>query len=401
LQDKANPLNKMSEDKQSFAEKYRIKSYSELIGQSKAVEVIKKFLNEFPKKRGLILHGPAGTGKTSLVISASKENNLEILELNSSDLRNRAQLEERLKPATQQQSLFKKGKILLMDEVDGVTGTDRGGIPELVKLINSTKYPIIMTCNDVWQSKLSPVRAKSTLVEMKPLNVGLVVSLLKKIAEKENINENIYFLNQIAIKSQGDVRAALNDLQSHSQGKDILEVDTKEKRDVEENIFNILRKLFKERSDSRKLFDKSALSLDEILLWIEENIPKEYKNEVLARAYYALGNADVFRGRIYKNQSWRFLLYQSIFQSAGITYAKPNPLPGFTKYDRPKRILKIWINNQKIAKKKTISKKFARLVHCSTKRAMRDFSILKPILLNPNVQQELQLSDEERDFLQK
>lgn len=401
MQDKANPLNKMSEDKQSFAEKYRIKSYSELIGQSKAVEVIKKFLNEFPKKRGLILHGPAGTGKTSLVISASKENNLEILELNSSDLRNRAQLEERLKPATQQQSLFKKGKILLMDEVDGVTGTDRGGIPELVKLINSTKYPIIMTCNDVWQSKLSPVRAKSTLVEMKPLNVGLVVSLLKKIAEKENINENIYFLNQIAIKSQGDVRAALNDLQSHSQGKDILEVDTKEKRDVEENIFNILRKLFKERSDSRKLFDKSALSLDEILLWIEENIPKEYKNEVLARAYYALGNADVFRGRIYKNQSWRFLLYQSIFQSAGITYAKPNPLPGFTKYDRPKRILKIWINNQKIAKKKTISKKFARLVHCSTKRAMRDFSILKPILLNPNVQQELQLSDEERDFLQK
>src|SRR3989344_969696 len=348
----------------NLSEKYRAKKYSDILGQDNAIEEVKIFLKQFPKKKALVLYGPAGTGKTSLVLAAVKENNLEVLELNSSDLRNRTKLEETLKPATQQQALFKKGKIILMDEVDGVTGTDIGGIPELVNLIVTTKYPIIMTCNDVWQSKLSPVRAKSKLVEMKALTLDKIISILLKIAENEKFNKSPLILKQIAIKSQGDLRAAINDLESYSLSE--IPIDLSEKRDVEDNIFNILRRLFKERGDFLGLFDNTNLSLDEVFVWIEENIPKEYKNEVLAKAYYALSSADVFRGRIYKNQSYRFLVYQNIFQSAGISYAKHGILQGFTKYERPKRVLKIWMNNQKIAKKKTIAKKYARFVHCST-----------------------------------
>jgi len=381
----------------NLSEKYRAKKYSDILGQDNAIEEVKIFLKQFPKKKALVLYGPAGTGKTSLVLAAVKENNLEVLELNSSDLRNRTKLEETLKPATQQQALFKKGKIILMDEVDGVTGTDIGGIPELVNLIVTTKYPIIMTCNDVWQSKLSPVRAKSKLVEMKALTLDKIISILYRIAENEKFNKSPLILKQIAIKSQGDLRAAINDLESYSLSE--IPIDLTEKRDVEDNIFNILRRLFKERGDFLGLFDNTNLSLDEVFLWIEENIPKEYKNEVLAKAYYALSSADVFRGRIYKNQSYRFLVYQNIFQSAGISYAKPGILQGFTKYERPKRVLKIWMNNQKIAKKKTIAKKYARFVHCSTKRALSDFPILRPILRQPSVQKKLDLSDEEIEYL--
>jgi len=383
---------------ESFAEKYRVKKFSDFVMQEKAVVDLKIFLKEFPKKKALMIHGPAGTGKTSLAIAAAKENNLEILELNSSDLRNRAKLEQILEPAVQQQSLFKKSKIILMDEVDGVTGTDIGGIPELVKLIGMTQYPIIMTCNDVWQSKLAPVRIKSKLVEMKPLSILTITEILKEINEKEKLNKSMSFLTQIAIKSQGDVRAALNDLQSYALTEDIF-VDVQEKRDSEEDIFVILKKLFKERNDFLNLFDSTKMSIDEIFLWIEENIPREYKNEALAKAYYALSNADVFRGRIYKDQSWRFLIYQNIFQSAGISYAKALPTQNFTRYEKPKTILKIWLHNQKVAKKKTIAKKFAHSVHCSTKRAMRDFDMLRPILQKDLVQKELKLSEEEVDFL--
>ena len=383
-----------------LAEKYRAKRFEDIVGQENAIQEIKEFLKNFPRKKSMILYGPAGTGKTSLVISAAKENNLEIFELNSSDLRNKTKLEEILSPASLQKSLFKKSKIILMDEVDGVTGTDRGGIPELLKTIQQTKFPLIMTCNDIWQSKLSPVRAKSKLVEMKPLNIGTIVSLLSRICEKENIQKPPQFLKQLAIKSQGDLRAAINDLDSYFL-TDNKSVNLDEKRDVEESIFNILRRLFKERQPFLELFDSTSLSLDEILLWIEENIPKEYQNDALAKAYFQLGNADVFRGRIYKNQSWRFLIYQNAFQSAGISFSKPAPLAGFTKYEKPKRILKIWLNNQKIAKKKTISQKYARFVHCSTKRIMRDFPILMPILRQESVQKKLRMSDEEIAFLQQ
>jgi len=386
----------------SLAEKYRAETYEELIGQETAIAEVTKFLKEFPKgrKKALLLYGPAGTGKTSLALIAAKVNDLEIMELNSSDLRNKSSLSETLAPAATQQSLFKKGKVILMDEVDGVTGTDRGGIPELIKTINITKFPIIMTCNDAWQSKLSPVRAKSKLVEMKALNIGSIVSILFRVAEKENMRKDPAFLKQIAIKSQGDLRAGINDLQAYSSGEALF-IDTEEVRDVEESIFIILKKLFQEKDSFLGLFDKSRMSLDEILLWIEENIPKEYKNEALAKAYTALGNADRFRGRIYKNQSWRFLVYQNIFQSAGVSLAKAEPKEGFTKYERPKRILKIWLNNQRIAKKKTIARKYASMVHCSIKRALRDFSVLKPILKNPKIQEKLDLSPEEIDYLNK
>ena len=384
----------------NLVEKYRVSKYDELIGQNKAVEEVKVFLKEFPKKKALILYGPAGTGKTSLALLTARENNFEILELNASDLRNRLKLEQIVKPATEQKSLFKQGKIILMDEVDGVTGTDIGGIPELVKLVATTCYPIIMTCNDVWQSKLSPLRAKCKLVEMKALSVLSILELLKKISEKEGINKNISFLSQIALKSKGDVRAAINDLQSYAYEHNIL-VDTTEKRDVEESIFNILKRLFKERAPFLDLFDTTKLSLDEIFLWIEENIPREYKNEALANAYYALGKADVFRGRIYREQYWRFLIYQNIFQAAGISFAKKTSNQGFTRYENPKRVLKIWLHNQKTEKKKTISKKYARLVHCSFKRAMRDFDLLRPIMKNSLVQKQMQLSDEEAEFLNK
>ena len=56
----------------SFAEKYRVKNYSDLIGQEAAILEIKKFLEEFPKKKALVLHGPAGTGKTSLLLQQKK-----------------------------------------------------------------------------------------------------------------------------------------------------------------------------------------------------------------------------------------------------------------------------------------------------------------------------------------
>src|SRR3989338_5228738 len=385
----------------NFAEKYRPKLLKDLVGQEQAVQELQKFIKEFPKKKGIILHGPPGTGKTTIVHALAKELNLDLFELNSSDLRNRLKLEEVLKPASEQHSLFKKGKILLMDEVDGVTGTDIGGVPELIRILQKTAHPIIMTGNDIWDSKFSELRPKCKLVEMKPLSIDNITKVLQNITKEEETNENIHYLRQIAIKSQGDLRAAINDLQTYVLS-DQTNLDFLEERSKQESIFNILKKLFQERSDNLKLFDSTKRSLDEILLWIEENVPREYKGKALAKAYLALAKADIFRGRIYRQQFWRFLVYQNIFQSAGISYAKDKPKSSFTKYERPQRILKIWLNNRIMGKKKTISQKYARYVHCSTKRAMSDFGIIKKIIASkPEIADNLHLSDEEMEFVRK
>ncbi|MBU2053092.1 MAG: hypothetical protein KJ721_02520, partial [Nanoarchaeota archaeon] len=64
------------------------------------------------------------------------------------------------------------------------------------------------------------------------------------------------------------------------------------------------------------------------------------------------------------------------------------------------RILKIWLNNQRTAKKKSISQKYAKYVHVGTKRAMHDFPIIKQIInSNLSIQKELKLTEEEVEYV--
>ena len=101
--------------------------------------------------------------------------------------------------------------------------------------------------------------------------------------------------------------------------------------------------IFKDRPTNEllNLFDSVNLSIDEIILWVEENIPSEYNGVELARAYDLLSKTDVFRGRIHKQQYWRFLIYENIFLSYGIASSKKNFRTGFTGYKRPSRILRM------------------------------------------------------------
>ncbi len=109
-------------DFQNWTEKYRAQKFIDIKGQELAVSKLKNFFANFPSsKKALLLHGPAGVGKTSMAHVISNEFDLEIYELNASDFRNKEQLEKKLKPASEQKSLFKKGKLLLVDEVDGLS----------------------------------------------------------------------------------------------------------------------------------------------------------------------------------------------------------------------------------------------------------------------------------------
>jgi replication factor C large subunit len=398
----------LKQKKMTWTEKYRPKKFEEVKGQDEAIYKIKRFIGDFnlgkltkTLKKSLILHGSPGTGKTTLAHVAAKETNSEIFELNASDLRNKIKLQEILKPAIEQKSLLKKNKIILIDEVDGISAVDRGGVSELLYLIESTSYPIIITANNVWESKLSPLRKKSELVQLKEIDYKTMKSLMFDILKKENkfIKDNI--VTAIAIKAKGDLRAAINDLQTASKMEEPIS-EVFDERNKEVDIFNALKMVFKGKPTKETLgiFEQVNMNTDEIILWIEENIPAEYQGKELARAYDLLSKTDIFKRRIYKQQYWRFLVYENIFLSYGISASKKNIKTGFTTYKKPTRILKIWLSNQRTAKKKSIAQKYAQHVHIGYKHAMNEFPVIKQIInSNPEIQKELRLNEEEVEYL--
>ena len=386
----------------NWTEKYRPKKYSEIHGQVLAIQKIKEFISNFPDgKKALVFHGPPGIGKTAIVHVAALESAREIFELNASDLRNREKMQTVLRPAIEQKSLRKEGKIILVDEVDGISAySDWGGLNELLKIIDQTQYPIIITANDIWKKNLSSLRKKSELIRLKEIDYRTIKNLLIEILRKEKKFIDSKILTNLAVKAKGDLRAAINDLQSLSQLDAPGEVSIEE-RNKEVDIFNALRSVFKGKPTKETLgvYDSVNLSLDQIMLWVEENIPEEYQNEELAKAFDRVSKADVFKGRIYRKQYWRFLVYQNILLSYGVSASKRDIKTGFTKYKKPTRILKIWLHNQRVKKKKTIAEKYAKHVHVSQKRAMREFPVIKQILKDSAIRKELKLDEEEIAYL--
>jgi len=387
-----------------WCERHRASCFVDVKGQELAIDKLKIFLKNFPAKKGVILYGAPGTGKTSLAYAIAFELDAEILELNASDLRNKKKVAEIVGPASRQKSLFKKNKILLIDEVDGISARDRGGLGELLTIMQVSAFPVIITANDIWQRKFNLLRQKAELVQMKEVDYKIILDILRDVCGKENCVVSNEILTSIAIKARGDVRAALNDLQilSRMDAPELIkEVD---ERNKEQSIFTALQHVFKTAKIDAKMirvFDEVHMPLDEIFLWMEHNIPMEYKGEELARAFDALSIADVFRGRIMRQRHWRFMVYENFLLGAGIAGVKQYNRAGFTKYQKPTRILKIWLKNQRTAKQKTICKKFARHTHISTKQAMKDWLMIRLLLKNVGVREKLKLSEEEIAHLDK
>ena len=394
-----------------FTELYKPKTSKEVYGQDFALLKLKDFITNFKKqkKKAALLYGPSGVGKTSSIYSLANEFGLEILELNASDYRSSNQIDLIVEPALNQKSLFFKEKIIVIDELDGILNReDKGGSQAISRLIESSNFPIIITANDPWNSKLSSIRNLSNMIEFKSLDYLTIARVLGKICNVEKISCTEEVLRKIAMNGDGDLRAAITDLQTLSENKssildsDILSIDNRNKKT---SVFNVLKTIFKTKNIKMILYsiDNSNIDLDEAFLWLDENLYLEYSGNDLINAYDALSRADVFRGRIRNRQYYRFLVYQNNLMTAGISLAKNKVSKNFTNYKRNTRILKYWQAKMKYQKRKDISLKLSKSIHLSSRRVIKEILPYLSIILrkdkNLGLAKQLDLDDEEVLYL--
>ncbi len=393
-----------------YTTKYAPKNINQIFGQDTAVHKLKDFLQHYKtqKTKIALCYGPIGVGKTSSVYTLAKELDFDLLEINSSDLRNADSIKTFLGSALGQQSLFFRPKIILIDEIDNISGVkDRGCIPALLKAIESSTFPIIATANDIFDSKLKPLKKIALNIEFHKLQYRTIAHALEWVAQQEGIEYEEKAINSLARQVDGDLRGALIDLQSCGNPFTFEKVATLSDRKRTDSIINSLRIIFKSSDINNALpaLNDVDVNLDEVFLWMDNNIPSEYKDpKSLSKAYETLARADIFRGRIRRRQHWRFLAYVNNLLTAGISAAKEERNPEFVQYKPTMRLLRIWQSNMKNAKKKEIAIKLARVTHTSTRVAREQIPYLQHIFkhqYNSAIAQELELSNDEIDWLQK
>ncbi|NHI91881.1 MAG: replication factor C large subunit [Candidatus Lokiarchaeota archaeon] len=322
-----------------WVEKHAPKKVSEMIGNNSIFQKIVNFIqgwNPNNEIKAILLAGPPGVGKTTSVYLVADQFKFDLIEINASDTRNKSSINEMIKDASLgQKTLFNEKRLILIDEIDGLAGNaDRGGVSAILDIIKRTKYPILMTCNDLYSQKIQSIRTSKIIetLKLRKVQATTIEKVLERICKRENIEPDKKALRMIAENAEGDIRSAIMDLQGLSEGKntltlnDVSSISTYRNRTNE--IFNALSEMFKGKTVQECKDAVSGLDIDFNLIeqWINENIPN-HMNEIkeLEDSYYALSRADTFQARISKimeTTGWSLLPYSIELMSGGVSLSR-------------------------------------------------------------------------------
>jgi len=364
--------------------KHKPKSLNEIVGNQEAIQKfvnwVKSWEKGVPKKRAVFFYGPPGIGKTVTVEAVANDFKMELVEKNASDYRTEDAVKRFAGLASQYGSLFGGERIVLLDELDGLTGTaDKGGVKATTDIIKTAQCPIVLIANNAYDPRFSTLRNYCLLIEFKKTSASDVLKHLKRICLSEGIKAEENALKFIAQRSEGDVRSAVNDLQALAQGKKRLtyeDVSWLGYRDRQEAIFTILRMIIygKTCEGAKRTVDMADVDIDMLFEWVYENAPAHLSDpHDLVRAMDALSLADVYRGRIRSTQDWSFIRYVIDFITAGVAMARVDTKPsGWIPFRFPQRIQMLSRSKAERAMQLRIGYKIKRKCHISAVGASKE-----------------------------
>jgi len=380
-----------------WSQKYKPKTLDEIIGNLTLIDKLKRYRWDKP----ILLHGGIGVGKTIIAKALADAFNWDIVEITSDNIDNAL-------TAAQTASIFGTKKLILIDNVERLRKGVRFPGRELLELVKNTRNPTMLITHDVKNTKLATVKKYCEQVLVQRPRATTTARMLEIICRKEGIAAEKEILLKIAEKSGGDVRAAINDLETIAFGKESISEDDLgllQPRDKSIDIFKALSKIFGAR-DIREGVE-AAWDLEEeprnLLLWLDENAPQRFTSKELSSVYHYLSRADIFISRITSRQYWGFLRYANPLMTSGIIVS---PKAGIAyRYSYPSYIQAMSRTKKERGLKGSIGEKISPSLHVSSRVFARDYIPLFRALLKAGkmdaeeLKGRFDLDDEEVGFL--
>ena len=255
-----------------WVEKYRPTTLDGYVGN----EVIKSKIEDYLKQgsiQNLLLHGVAGTGKTTLAKLLVKNIDCDYLYINASDERGIDTIREKIQPFALSMG-FNDVKIVILDEADYLTPQAQATLRHTIEACSSTTR-FILTCNYL-ERIISPLQSRCQTFEITPPSKTEVIEHVSTItAEEAMLEVSVNDIQKVVSTHYPDIRKIINTIQgSIVDGVCKIDDNSLKNSQLGDRIINALQKKYKLHMIRQILADSGAREFDGLFKVLYDNVSK-------------------------------------------------------------------------------------------------------------------------------